>query len=97
MQLAVSGHFDFASQHLQSLLSAAPETPIAFMQSDMSMSAIAMSVSADALIVEDAAISSATATAIADTPGASVSESAIKTANMVRKIFKRLTASKLLQ
>lgn len=93
MQLALSGHFDFVSQHLQSTLEDSPATPslipfIAFMQSDISMSA-----SADALIVIGAAFSCTAATA--DTPGASVSEIVIRTASMVRTMFKRLGTSRL--
>ena len=94
MQLAVSGHLCLASQHLQSLFSEELEPPIAFMQSDnMSMSAIAMLLSADALIVVGAAFSCTAATA--DTPGASVREIVISTARMVRTMFKSLRASKL--
>ena len=98
MQLAASGHLDFVSQHLQSTLEDSPATPslipfIAFMQSDMSMSAIAMLVSADALIVVGAVFSCTAA--IADPPGASVSEIVIRTASMVRTMFKSLGASSL--
>jgi hypothetical protein len=92
MQLAASGHLDFVSQHLQSLFSELPAPPLmAFMQSVMSMPAIAMLVSPDALVV-GAAGSCVAANAAA--LGASVSEIVIRIARMVRTSFKRGCTSK---
>ena len=81
MQLALSGHLFFVSQHLQGLLSEVPSALcIAFMQSDMSMPA-----SVDIIV---SCGSLGCAAAIADPMGASVSERAIKIAKIARSDFR---------
>ena len=81
MQLALSGHLFFVSQHLQSLFSEVPAAPcIAFMQSDMSMLA------SDAIIAACGALGCTAANA--DPIGASVSDRAIKIAKIGRKTFR---------
>lgn len=87
MQLAVSGHLDFESQHLQSLVSEPPvPPPIAFMQSDMSAD-VSPDISPAAMLECVVAPPDCNA-ANADTPGAKVSDREISKAKMMRTRFK---------